>query len=93
MDHSFGEYLRMLRRSKGMNSKEVAERAGVVASYITMVETGKRGVPNPDMLRKLSAIFNCSYLGMMIKAGHISEEEVLGYREQEQRARQKGATQ
>ena len=43
---SFGTTFRTIRKSKGMNQDEVAERAGLSTSYISDVE---RGAANPKL--------------------------------------------
>ena len=42
----FGAVFRTIRKSKGLNQDEVAERAGLSTSYISAVE---RGVANPKL--------------------------------------------
>lgn len=43
---SFGTAFRTIRKSKGLNQDEVAERSGLSTSYISDVE---RGVANPKL--------------------------------------------
>lgn len=42
----FGKYLRVLRITKNISAKEMAELFNVTVSYLSAVETGKRAVPN-----------------------------------------------
>lgn len=43
---TIGERLRALREAQGLTQRELAQRVGVVASLISMIESGAR--PNPE---------------------------------------------
>jgi transcriptional regulator with XRE-family HTH domain len=73
MEMPFGEYLRQLRNSKGLSSTHL----GVSQTFISNIETGNRPAPSPDIIRKLSSALGVTHIGMMIKAGHVTEEEVM----------------
>lgn len=79
----FGAYLKTLRKSKKLTVRGLAQKSEVAQSYITNVENGNRGVPSASIIRKLSAALGCTHIGMMIKAGHITESEVFGFIDQE----------
>lgn len=66
----FAEYLKNLRREKGLSLRELAERSGVSNAYISQIERGKRGVPSPDVLEKLAAGLGVSYAELMRAAGY-----------------------
>lgn len=66
----FGEYLRSLRREKGLSIQKLSERSGISNAYISQVETGKRGVPSPEVLDKLAAGLEVSYESLMRAAGY-----------------------
>ncbi|MEK5414468.1 helix-turn-helix domain-containing protein [Paenibacillus sp. FSL L8-0708] len=85
MTLTFGEYLRQLRKAKGLT---VNDFPGVSGPTVSRIENGSEA--KPDTLRKLAATLNCSFIGMMIKAGHIMEAEALGWIG-EQQDKQKGA--
>ncbi|CAM4407553.1 transcriptional regulator with XRE-family HTH domain [Paenibacillus endophyticus] len=71
---NFGEYLRGLRKNKGLTLKALADESKVSQSYITNVENGKRGVPSPDILKRLYIHLDVDYLDLMKAAGHISND-------------------
>jgi len=48
-------YLELIRKSRGFSQKELAERLGVSASYICLVE--KRGYTPSDKFKKRSSNF------------------------------------
>ncbi|MFD0588853.1 helix-turn-helix domain-containing protein [Paenibacillus sp. GCM10027627] len=72
---NFGPYLKNVRESKPMSINQLAALSGVSAPQISRVETGTRGVPKPDTIRKLADALNVSYEGMMEAAGYFSEEK------------------
>ncbi|WP_135554254.1 helix-turn-helix domain-containing protein [Paenibacillus cymbidii] len=67
----FYHQLKDLRRLKGYTIREVADRSGVSAAYISQLENGHRGVPSPDVLMKLSEGLNASYEALMQAAGYL----------------------
>ncbi|WP_211746392.1 helix-turn-helix transcriptional regulator [Paenibacillus sp. Marseille-Q4541] len=75
-NEDFGDYLRSLRNTKGFTPTEIAHSAGLSQPFISQLESGQRN-PAPETLRKLSNVLNVSYIGLMIKAGHLTEAEVL----------------
>ncbi len=50
----FYDQLKDMRKMKGFTIRELADRSGVSAAYISQLENGNRGVPSPDVLMKLS---------------------------------------
>jgi transcriptional regulator with XRE-family HTH domain len=68
--------LKDLRKEKGYTIREVADRSGVSAAYISQLENGHRGIPSPEVLMKLSEGLNTSYSSLMQAAGYL---EPLGY--------------
>ncbi|MFF2014979.1 helix-turn-helix domain-containing protein [Paenibacillus sp. NPDC058177] len=70
----FGDYLRQLRKVKGLGVSDFPE---VSAATISRIERGRE--PQPSTLRSVAKTINCSFIGLMIKAGHITEAEALGW--------------
>ncbi|NHN33507.1 helix-turn-helix domain-containing protein [Paenibacillus agricola] len=78
--NSFGVYLKALRKAKGVSSShKLSFLSGVSQTFIVHLELGKR-IPSPEIIRKLSTALGVSHIGMMIKAGHLTLEEVLAVR-------------
>ena len=50
---NYGKALRIARASAGLQQQELAKRAGLTASYVSLVEMGKR-TPSTSAMRKLS---------------------------------------
>lgn len=69
----FGNYLREKRKEKKLTIRQLDTYSGVSHSYISQVERGNRGIPSPDVLKKLSKPLGVDYEELMVKAGHIDE--------------------
>ncbi|MDQ1909746.1 helix-turn-helix transcriptional regulator [Paenibacillus sp. GD4] len=67
----FYEQLRDLRKEKGFTIRELADRSGVSAAYISQLENGNRGVPSPEVLMKLSEGLHIPYTELMKAAGYL----------------------
>ncbi|KEQ21768.1 helix-turn-helix domain-containing protein [Paenibacillus tyrfis] len=69
----FYDQLRDMRKLKGFTIRELADRSGVSAAYISQLENGNRGVPSPDVLMKLSEGLNIPYTELMQIAGYLEK--------------------
>jgi len=72
---NFYEQLRDMRKLKGFTIRELADRSGVSAAYISQLENGNRGVPSPDVLMKLSEGLNTPYSQLMEIAGYLEKSD------------------
>jgi transcriptional regulator with XRE-family HTH domain len=70
----FYEQLKDIRKKRGFTIREVADRSGVSAAYISQIENGQRGTPSPEILLKLSEGLENSYAELMKLAGYIEPE-------------------
>ncbi|NMO97450.1 helix-turn-helix domain-containing protein [Paenibacillus lemnae] len=66
----FGSYLRELRKNANLTMRKLDSLSGVSHSYISQLERGERGIPSPDILKKLADPLNISYMDLLHKAGH-----------------------
>lgn len=76
---AFGEYLRKLRKAKGLSQRDVEAETTISHKTMYGYEYGIT-LPQPDVIRKLSLALGVTHIGLMIKAGHVTEEEVLTFR-------------
>lgn len=67
----FGIYLRKAREERKLSVRQLNTYSGVSHSYISQLERGNRGIPSPDILKKLSKPLGIDYEELMINAGHI----------------------
>lgn len=68
----FGNYLKNLRKENGLTIRQLTEKSGVSNAYLSQLETGKRGLPKPEILAKLHGPLGVGYDELMEKAGYIS---------------------
>lgn len=69
----FGDYIRKLRKKRKLTIRQLDLYSGVSHSYISQIERGIRGIPKPDILKKLSGPLNVDYADLMKAAGYIED--------------------
>jgi len=72
----FGRYLRKLRESRGLSTRQVKLQSGVSNAYISLLENGERGIPSPEILEKLAPVYRVPYDKLMKLAGYIKSESL-----------------
>lgn len=78
--NDFGKYLKSLREERSLTIRQVEAYAGVSNSYLSLLENGKRGIPSPDILKKIALIYKISYEDLMVAAGHLTRTKDIGQR-------------
>jgi transcriptional regulator with XRE-family HTH domain len=78
-DLSFGDYLRELRKAKGLSQKELAERVDINFTYLSKIETGSAAPPAEDTIRKLADVLRADVDKLTFLAGKVPKDlgEVL----------------
>lgn len=71
---SFGEQLRKIRESRGMTVNQLGMYSGISGASISRYETGDRGIPKPQNIKKLSDALKYPYEDLMKIAGYIDDE-------------------
>lgn len=79
---SIKDYLKQLRVSSNLSINSLAKLSNVSASHISRIESGSRQ-PTPDILRKLSNVFDAGYLELLIIADIINKNELEEYTKKE----------
>lgn len=81
MMKGFGDFLQGLRG--GMTLREAGKRSGLSHTYIRELELEKSRnsstkpiVPTPETLKKLSNAYGYSYVDLMVKAGHLTDQHL-----------------
>lgn len=69
----FGEYLKSVRKEKRMTIRQLELYSKVSNAYISQLERGDRGLPSPEILKKLSQPLGVDYNELMVKAGYVEE--------------------
>ena len=71
----FGAYLRSLRRERNLTIRELESHSGVSNGYLSQMETGKRGIPSPEILKKIAKPLAVAYDDLMIAAGYLDSSQ------------------
>ncbi|HOB19168.1 MAG TPA: helix-turn-helix transcriptional regulator [Candidatus Atribacteria bacterium] len=74
----FGEYLRHLRKVKGLTQKQLADLAGFSNTEISRIESGDRRKPSPIILKAIAPHLSVPYEELLKQAGYL--EEVIDHR-------------
>lgn len=70
---SFGSYLRMLRKNRGLSLKKVEGEAAVSNAYLSQIERGLRNPPHPDILKRLAKAYEVPTSDLLIAAGYVED--------------------
>jgi transcriptional regulator with XRE-family HTH domain len=71
---SLGQYLRRLRKRKGLTLKDV-EKAGVASNaYLSLLERGLRKAPRHSILKGLATLYDAAMKDLLIAAGYLPPE-------------------
>lgn len=73
--NEFGKYLREQRKRRNVTLVELSQKTGLSQPYLSQIENGKRDIPKPDLIKKITAVLRVNQLEMLEKAGYISTEE------------------
>lgn len=66
----FGAKLKEIRKEKNVTLLDLKARTGYSDSYLSQIENGKKGLPKPDLLRKLAVGLDISPIYLMNLAGY-----------------------
>lgn len=69
----FGAYIKRIRESKGLTLNQVALYSDISAAQLSRIENGKRGVPKPNTIKKISEALKEDYEKLMEVAGYIED--------------------
>lgn len=72
---NFGAYLKNLRKNRGYTLKQLADLSGVSDAQISRIESGIRGVPKLENLKKLAAALDVPADSLLEKAGLLNRTE------------------
>lgn len=79
---NYGKALRIARAVSGLQQQELAERAGLTASYVSLVEMGKRN-PSVGAINKLSRALQIPQHLLTLLAMEPSDTDLVDSKELE----------
>ncbi|WP_409341047.1 helix-turn-helix domain-containing protein [Paenibacillus sp. MBLB4367] len=68
----FGRYLKRLRENAGLSMGQLSRLAKLSQPYISQIESGQRGIPSPETLKKLAQHLGKTHAELMVEAGHFN---------------------
>ncbi len=71
MTKSLSIFLKDLRVARKLTLLQVERISGVSNSYLSQVENSRRGIPSPNILRKLAPVYGVEYRSLLIAAGYL----------------------
>lgn len=74
---NLAEYLKRLRLERNLSQRELAKISGISNSEISKIESGKRQMPRPDILKKISESLNIEYSILAEKSGYLNEDNCI----------------
>lgn len=74
MSVEFGAVLRTVRARAGLTRRQLAEQAGCHASYVSVLEHGKRGAPSEQMCVVLARACGVSADVLLVAAKRMPAE-------------------
>lgn len=71
---SFGEYVKLVRMSKGISIRGIARELQINATYISKVEREEMPPPAEDVITRLATVLELDKDDLMIMAGRIPSD-------------------
>lgn len=75
---SLGEYLRRLRKRRGLTLKDVEKARVASNAYLSLLERNLRKAPHPSILKGLATLYEIPVKDLMIAAGYLPQESGKG---------------
>jgi transcriptional regulator with XRE-family HTH domain len=69
----FSAYLKKLREKNKLSIRQLALYSDVSAGYLSQIESGARGIPSPEVIKKLHKPLKVEYEELMKAAGYLDE--------------------
>lgn len=73
---NIGEFIRKKRKERKLTLKQLADEIGLSQTYLSQIELGDRKA-SPEIIKKLSNVFNLPHLYLMEKAGYTEKTDKL----------------
>jgi transcriptional regulator with XRE-family HTH domain len=71
---NLGEYLRRLRKRKGLTLKDVEKKGVASNAYLSLLERDLRKAPRPSILQGLAVLYEVPVKDLMVAAGYLPPE-------------------
>lgn len=72
--NAIGPHIRQIRVAAGMSLRSTAKLAGVSATYLSLVESGKAQTPTTDRLERIAKAIHADSDDLVIRAGRVPSD-------------------
>ncbi|MCC6315337.1 MAG: helix-turn-helix transcriptional regulator [Thermomicrobiales bacterium] len=76
MTEGLGPFIRSRRTELGLTQERVADAAAIGRSHLSQIESGKIGLPNAKIRRRLAQTLRVRHVDLLVAAGELSADEV-----------------
>lgn len=76
MSNELADVLLKRRNDLNYSLRQAAYKTDLSATYISKLERGTGGKPNPNDLKKLAKVYNLDYKHLLIKAGYLESKDL-----------------
>jgi transcriptional regulator with XRE-family HTH domain len=76
MNSSLGQLIREWRERSGLSLAQAAAIVGIGRGHLSQFETGRIGLPQTEVRRRLAQALGITHIDLLIAAGELSVEEV-----------------
>lgn len=73
-DQEFGEYLKQVRKKAGLTLADLGAKTNLSHSYLSQIETGKKGPPSFEVLHTLAETLDIDYAALLGRAYNAVNE-------------------
>lgn len=73
--NELGVFLRAAREQKSLSLRAVERQSGVSNAYLSQLESGKIKQPSPNILHKLSLVYEVPYADLLELAGYPASDD------------------
>lgn len=75
---SIGQRVKRERLARSMTQRSLAEAVGVGVPHISKIEAGRES-PSDELLKRISAVFDCEFDELLLAARRMPEDLVEGF--------------
>lgn len=74
MNQTFGQFLKSIRREKGISQRDLAEKVGIDFSYISKIENDRMPAPAAETIIRISQVLGVSEEILLANSNKISAD-------------------
>ena len=72
-----GEYLRTIRTQRNLSLNDICKQTGITTTRLNRIELGQVNEPSPDVLKKLSVLYQVDLVNLYTMAGYLENSDIV----------------